>query len=757
MSISKEPDSRVEASGLDVQEKTRLIRDGVVNYSSFLVSGAVGLVLVPIMLDGLGKEVYGLWVAAMAVVGLASIVDFGLGPSVTQVIAAAPGKASGTEVQFVSSAGTVFLVIGFFGGLAVAALGLPLSEALHLSNPVRVLAPLVFMLAGVFFLFSQLLLYARAVLIGMRRFDAANLLAAAWVILGAAGTIVLLRAGHGLVAVAGWQATSAAVGAVVSLVVVGRLEPNFRFRWAQFDWGVVQNRLPFSLTSQLTNAAIRIVWDSPALLIGLARGSASIVPYHIGQKFPVAASQVGWCAAEALYPAASPEEQEAHMPRMRAILEVGIRWVVVLVLPLAVVLWVVAPTLLEAWIGQPQNEAVQVLRITSAAILADAIGVGAFYVLWGRGAARPVFLVLAGMAATQLGVGLWLLLRMGVVGMAWAMLVSMTLGSVAFLQLATRACRLSLWELTRRVTQGLLLPTTACAGGAVAGHLWLPLDGWAKVVSVSAAGGAAYAASLLCLGGAREEEWILAREVLTLPAAAVRWAYFCARRVGRRIEPLRSAYYFGYAVKDYLRGSPSYVREQFESEFNRQRDPYGYDKEPRERERLERALRMLDTARGETSFQRALEIGCAEGAFTELLAPRCESLLAVDISSVALNRARQRQNWGEKVQFNETDVVKNSLRRGFDLVVAMSVLDSYYRPSAISEVRAKLVDSLLPGGYLLISSVKSAEVYENATWAKSFLRGARWLNGFIAEHPSLRPVATEDGDFYVHTLLQKVQ
>src|SRR5262249_60699373 len=42
----------------------------------------------------------------------------------------------------------------------------------------------------------------------------------------------------------------------------------------------------------------------------------------------------------------------------------------------------------------------------------------------------------------------------------------------------------------------------------------------------------------------------------------------------------------------------------------------------------------------EPPIGRAIELGCAEGMFTEMLAPRVDHLLAVDISDVALERAR---------------------------------------------------------------------------------------------------------------------
>jgi SAM-dependent methyltransferase len=41
-------------------------------------------------------------------------------------------------------------------------------------------------------------------------------------------------------------------------------------------------------------------------------------------------------------------------------------------------------------------------------------------------------------------------------------------------------------------------------------------------------------------------------------------------------------------------------------------------------------------------YARALEIGCAHGVLTGHLAPMCDSLLAVDISTKALAKARER-------------------------------------------------------------------------------------------------------------------
>jgi FkbM family methyltransferase len=538
-------------SPLPLQERVRIIRDGIINYSGLLFSGLIGLVLVPILLHGLGSEQYGLWIAAMAVTGLAGSFDLGMGPTITQAIASETGAPQPEVSRYVTSAGASFLALGVVGGLIIALLGLPLSGALSLSPAARQLAPAVFVLAGVLFLAKELLAFTRAVLVGLRRFDAANFLAAAWVFLAALGTVALLALGRGLLAVAAWQSGSALAGALASLLVVVWLQPRFSLRPSGFEWQALRQRLPFSLTSQLTDAAIRVVWEAPALLIGLFRGSIAIVPYHIGQKFPVAVSQVSWCAAEALYPAASPEEAGAEQPRRRAILELGVRWVVVLVLPLAVVLWIVAPSLLQAWIGSVPPETTSVLRLSAAAVLVDALGVGAFYVLWGSGAVGSVFLVFSAVAATQVGLGIWLLLRMGVAGMAWAMLAAMALGSVALLYLAARSCRTPLGGMVRRIFAGLFLPVLVCVGVAL-GLNALPYPNlWARVVSVSLVSGLLYLATFY-FSGARPEERLFLEELRYLPSALLRLVSRELRRLGDFVARSRRFHRAGVTLSSLL-------------------------------------------------------------------------------------------------------------------------------------------------------------------------------------------------------------
>ena len=263
-------------TALAVDERVRLMRDGVINYLGMFCSGLVGIFMVPILLGGLGAELYGLWIAVLAVAGIVGVLDFGLGWSVMRAVAAAlSGEDAEETARFVRAAGHAYLILGMLGAALIGTLSVPLSAGLHLSVEGQRLAPAVFGLVGLAFLGDQLLAFAMAVLHGLRRFDVATLASIAALLLRATGTVALLAAAHGLVAVAVWHAVTSMVSGFLALTVVGRLAPAYHVRAGRVDWRLLRARLPFGLTSMLTAATSAIIWDAPQLLIGVIRGSSS--------------------------------------------------------------------------------------------------------------------------------------------------------------------------------------------------------------------------------------------------------------------------------------------------------------------------------------------------------------------------------------------------------------------------------------------------------------------------------------------------
>jgi trans-aconitate methyltransferase len=212
---------------------------------------------------------------------------------------------------------------------------------------------------------------------------------------------------------------------------------------------------------------------------------------------------------------------------------------------------------------------------------------------------------------------------------------------------------------------------------------------------------------------------------------------------------LHSAWRFTLASVEFVR-DPWARGATFDRCFDQQPDPWGFS-QPREQERLQSALRMLEGVGGR--FERAFEIGCAEGMFTRHLQQHCASLLAVDVSTVALQRAQQLGHEG--VKFLIWDLRHDAVPGDFDLVVAMCVLEYLRRPRDFRAARARLVTATRPGGYLLVGHARQSPMTENSRWGRWFLRDGKWINEFLERCPALEPVATAAGDHYINCLFRR--
>jgi cyclopropane fatty-acyl-phospholipid synthase-like methyltransferase len=209
-----------------------------------------------------------------------------------------------------------------------------------------------------------------------------------------------------------------------------------------------------------------------------------------------------------------------------------------------------------------------------------------------------------------------------------------------------------------------------------------------------------------------------------------------------------------YALLD-IAFEPLGTSEAYDRIYVKGPDPWNYQSDPAQRERYWLAVELLDRVRNGRRFQRALEIGCAEGAFTERLALRCQSLVAADFSQVALIRALNRRQWEAGVTFETFDLRREPLPGRFELVVAMDMLAAFRRPGVLRAARDRMVEGLCPEGYLMVTENWQHPLFESAWWARRLLRGGKWIVSDFAQHRALDLVAEIHTATHILALFRK--
>lgn len=234
-------------------------------------------------------------------------------------------------------------------------------------------------------------------------------------------------------------------------------------------------------------------------------------------------------------------------------------------------------------------------------------------------------------------------------------------------------------------------------------------------------------------------------------------SYQATRRFLERFAPTRSLIGYLLEFKNAVVDSSERDRAVLEADFCAKVDPFDFSNDL-EQFRFRRALEMLSEAELKGRFNRVLEVGCAEGMFTEMLAPLCQSLVAVDLSRTALDRAQQRCTALKNVEFLEWDVRRDAPQGSFDLIVATGILEYIQRPSTLRQVREKLTAALRPGGYLLLGNTVTTQRIERTWVGKILLRGTV-INDFFARDRRFEVIASSLDQCicpFAHILLRKV-
>jgi predicted TPR repeat methyltransferase len=114
----------------------------------------------------------------------------------------------------------------------------------------------------------------------------------------------------------------------------------------------------------------------------------------------------------------------------------------------------------------------------------------------------------------------------------------------------------------------------------------------------------------------------------------------------------------------------SFTPDYFERLYSKDADPWMFATSQYERNKYEETIAVL----GGRRFANAFEVGCSIGILTGMLAPCCDSLLAADVSGIALSRARRNCGGMNNVTFERMHVPREWPEKTFDLIVLSEVL-----------------------------------------------------------------------------------
>ncbi|HEU0100055.1 MAG TPA: oligosaccharide flippase family protein [Allosphingosinicella sp.] len=357
-------------------------------HTTYNVAGAViplgvTLVTVPLYLQVVGVERYGLLTICWVVLGYLGFLDLGLGPAVSQRIASAREEDRGlAEAVFwtavwLSVAAGLFTALLFFAGAALYFLLGGVSASFD--GEIRQAVPLL----GLVLPLAMVSSVAAGALHGRQRFLALNLISTTTAtLMSALPLLVAYLWSPTLSGLLAGALAARAVGLVLQYWNCVKAVPLSKPEMPRRE--LVGSLLKFGGWITVTTAVTPLLLTVDRLAIGAALGAAAVAAYSIPFSLIARMSIVPWGLSSALFPrfAAGSEDERRHL------LGVALGAVTVAMTPLCILVIAVVGPFFTLWIG-PELAQVSspVAYLLIAGIWANSVALVPYTMLQGSG--RP--------------------------------------------------------------------------------------------------------------------------------------------------------------------------------------------------------------------------------------------------------------------------------------------------------------------------------------------------------------------------------
>lgn len=496
-----EPDDRIAARELSgITGSRTLAWNTVLNLVGQGAPMLVALVAIPLLIQGLGTERFGVLTLAWMAIGYFSLFDLGMSRAVTHLVADKFGKGEEEDIPVVVwTALAAMAILGCVGGLALALVSpLLVTRVLNIPPELQTESRQAFYLIAFAIPWVVNTAGLRGVLEARQRFDLVNMIRVPMGVFAFLGPLLVLPLSTSLAAIVLVLMTGRIIAWLIHLLLVFRALPVLRSS-IRASWEVVPPLLRFGSWLTVSNVVSPLMDGLDRFIVGaiLSMNAVAyyVTPYEVVTKlWIVTAALLG-----VLFPAFAASSN-IDRERTALLFDRGIRFIFLIVFPVALLLVTLSGEGLSLWLGAEfAANSTRVMQWLAIGVFTNMIGQVAYTLIQGVG--RPDVTGKLHLAELPLYLGAmwWLLPRFGVEGAAIAWAARAALDAAILLVVAGRLLpggavivRRTAFMLAGAIT--LMLISSGITGLSmrlvyVAGVLALfAFIGWARLLTVSEKG-----------------------------------------------------------------------------------------------------------------------------------------------------------------------------------------------------------------------------------------------------------------------------
>lgn len=494
----------------------RFGRNVIMNYVAVASASVTSVLVTPILVRELGDVGYGVWALVGSLVGYLELFEFGFGAATSKLVAEDAGRRPERVSRTLS---TSFFALSLFGLLAVVVGVVVAFNAPGWFDVSGGLASAT--TAAILFMTVALAISIPAdtfggVLGAYQRYDLRSLSNTANTLLTALASVAIVARGGGIVLLAAVSGAISMLMHPLRWAMVRHVDGSIRLSRRLVDRTRLRDVTSISGWMFLGKMSSLVSYRVDAIVVGAILGVRAVAVFVIGMKLARLAEKALTQMSNVFLPHASAAAADGDEPLVRQLMIDGTRVTMLIAVPVAVVMGLLADRVVEAWVGPRFEQAANILVIFSIYTVVRALVDTAESVAIGTGAVRPWALGTAAESVVNLAASVVLAHLIGIEGVALGTLASTVLVMVpVFLRITTTRWGLTTTTLLRRAALPHVPPAAATAVVlVVAGWAWRGA-GLLDVVGLGGLGFLTYF-GVYFVAGATEHERDVARRLARL-------------------------------------------------------------------------------------------------------------------------------------------------------------------------------------------------------------------------------------------------
>jgi O-antigen/teichoic acid export membrane protein len=414
--------------------KKRLAINVVMNWIAMATGMVVPFLLTPYVIRHLGAAAYGVWILAVSTVGYLNLLDLGLRSAIIRYVSKSTTEGNFEEARKAISAALWFRVL-IAAGIALVSIALAfwfphlfhvppdLQRAGQITVLLCALGVAITLVSGVF----------GGVLSGISRFDVLSSISVTQTLARAAGVILILRSGHGLVTLAYWEFAIILGTGLLTWGAALKIYPASRVRLSKPDMATLKMIWAYSFKTFIIIVAIQIVFNTDNIVVGHFLSLGAVTLYSVAGSLAMYSGQVSGAMGSTFIPMASGMDASGNTKDLRKLLIRGTQAALGLMLPIGITLLLRGKTFFALWMGPQFRETsgtvLQILLISQFFTIANAT---AGQIAYGIDKHKSVAKWATIEAFFNLSLSLILVRVWGMYGVAWGTSISMSIIHLIF-------------------------------------------------------------------------------------------------------------------------------------------------------------------------------------------------------------------------------------------------------------------------------------------------------------------------------------